>query len=399
MLEFKPDKAMGCKFQEYTRRQVRQVLNPSHSCIGRHRILSVDGSTQRELSALSRDTTCVGAQQRVHEYHALTSQVLGCLTNTTVVLWGDSMMRQVFSRVPSLFRGEIRSYDPQRWRAERYDACECVSGKLQTAHPLSSGCQAYDEQSAICSCALQHCVACSCAVYLSETACCHFEAVPALLHQLLFSCLAYFSYRAADVRTQAPPFDGLSPKDPHYQLWGLAELTDTDHPFFSFDKASVLASPHTIWNPPEGKVRAGCSEQHGRPDFASNETVGGHRMKFHASFMKTASLHMSGSCLCQKLPKADCATRKRMLAAMPLNCRFSMYMLSKQVPQTELVDIVDPNAQPKDFPAQTCGETRPASFQYLPATGFQPQYRFMGFYTKYVNTDLSQVSGCIADAT
>lgn len=40
------------------------------------------------------------------------------------MMWGDSMMRQLFNRVPGLFRGQPRTYDAQRWRAERYDVCE-----------------------------------------------------------------------------------------------------------------------------------------------------------------------------------------------------------------------------------------------------------------------------------
>lgn len=64
------------------------------------------------------------------------------------------------------------------------------------------------------------------------------------------------------------------------------------------------------------------------------------------------------------------------------------------MPWTELLDLVDPNAEPKDFPGQTCGDTRPVSFVFVPATGFQPTHRFMGMYMhkKYGNhTDLSKV--------
>ncbi len=44
-----------------------------------------------------------------------------------VVFWGDSMVRQIFNRIPSMFRGEPRTFESNRWRAERYDVCECVS--------------------------------------------------------------------------------------------------------------------------------------------------------------------------------------------------------------------------------------------------------------------------------
>lgn len=163
-------------------------------------------------------------------FHSYTRrQVLGCLADTTVMMWGDSMLRQLFNRVPSLFRGQRRSYDAQRWRAERYDVCE-----------------------------------------------------------------------AADARTMAPTIDGLAPKDFHYAGWGLAALTD--------DPAQLLLS-------------------------------------------------------------------------------------LDEVPRTELLDLVDPNAEPKEFPGRTCGDTRPVSFVFVPATGFQPTHRFMGMYMdkKYGNhTDLSK---------
>ena len=55
-----------------------------------------------------------------------TLQVLSCLSNTTVVFWGDSMVRQLFNRVPALFRGQRRAFDAQTWRAERFEVCECV---------------------------------------------------------------------------------------------------------------------------------------------------------------------------------------------------------------------------------------------------------------------------------
>ena len=34
----------------------------------------------------------------------------------------------------------------------------------------------------------------------------------------------------------APTLDYLSPKDYHYLLWGLADITDSGHELLSFDK-------------------------------------------------------------------------------------------------------------------------------------------------------------------
>ena len=63
-----------------------------------------------------------------------------------------------------------------------------------------------------------------------------------------------------------------------------------------------------------------------------------------------------------------------------------------QVPEAELLDVLDPRAQPKAFPGETCGDTRPVSFQYVPATALWEQYRFGGYYLK-THTDVSQVPG------
>jgi hypothetical protein len=48
--------------------------------------------------------------------------------------------------------------------------------------------------------------------------------------------------RAADLRTHAPAFEGLAPRDNHYRLYGLADLTDEPHPFLSLEQARCLAS-------------------------------------------------------------------------------------------------------------------------------------------------------------
>jgi hypothetical protein len=71
----------------------------------------------------------------------------------------------------------------------------------------------------------------------------------------------------------------------------------------------------------------------------------------------------------------------------------SAYALLRQVPETELLDLVDPHAKPKVFPGETCGKTRPASFHYVPATALWEQYRFGGYYLK-THKDISQVLMC-----
>ena len=58
--------------------------------------------------------------------HWMQLQVLKCFADTNLVFWGDSMVRQLFGRLPSLFRGQLRSVDSNRWRATRYDVCECA---------------------------------------------------------------------------------------------------------------------------------------------------------------------------------------------------------------------------------------------------------------------------------
>lgn len=45
---------------------------------------------------------------------------------SNVVLWGDSMVRQLYNRLPSLFRGQQRTIDGAWGSAMRYDVCECV---------------------------------------------------------------------------------------------------------------------------------------------------------------------------------------------------------------------------------------------------------------------------------
>lgn len=52
--------------------------------------------------------------------------------------------------------------------------------------------------------------------------------------------------------------------------------------------------------------------------------------------------------------------------------------------------MLDPDAMPKDFPADTCGRTRPVGFQFIPATGFWPTYRFMTPFMEH-HKDLSKV--------
>ena len=42
--------------------------------------------------------------------------------------------------------------------------------------------------------------------------------------------------RAADQQTLAPSLDFLSPKDYHYLLWGLADVTDNGDALLSFDQ-------------------------------------------------------------------------------------------------------------------------------------------------------------------
>lgn len=61
-----------------------------------------------------------------------------------------------------------------------------------------------------------------------------------------------------------------------------------------------------------------------------------------------------------------------------------------QVPETELVDMVDPEAKPKMFPGDTCGKTPPVGFQYVPNTGFEPSHRFLKPYMDH-HQDLSKV--------
>ena len=49
-----------------------------------------------------------------------------CMGGANVVLWGDSMVRQLYNRLPSLFRGQQRTIDGAWGSAMRYDVCECV---------------------------------------------------------------------------------------------------------------------------------------------------------------------------------------------------------------------------------------------------------------------------------
>lgn len=46
-------------------------------------------------------------------------------------------MRQLFNRLVSLFRGQARTYESQRWRVERYDVCEAAD--LRTLAPAAPG--------------------------------------------------------------------------------------------------------------------------------------------------------------------------------------------------------------------------------------------------------------------
>lgn len=46
-------------------------------------------------------------------------------------------MRQLFNRLVTLFRGEARTYESQRWRVQRYDVCEAAD--LRTLAPAAPG--------------------------------------------------------------------------------------------------------------------------------------------------------------------------------------------------------------------------------------------------------------------
>ena len=46
-------------------------------------------------------------------------------------------MRQLFNRLVSLFRGQPRTFESQRWRVQRYDVCEAAD--LRTLAPDTPG--------------------------------------------------------------------------------------------------------------------------------------------------------------------------------------------------------------------------------------------------------------------
>ena len=78
------------------------------------------------------------------------------MADKKLVMWGDSMVRQMFNRLPALFRGQLRSLDLQGFSVIRYDACECAS--QYRGRPLLSSCQcaatSFFNFSAQCACAV-----------------------------------------------------------------------------------------------------------------------------------------------------------------------------------------------------------------------------------------------------
>lgn len=59
-----------------------------------------------------------------------------------------TQVRQLFSRLIDLFRGEARSYESQRWRVQRYDVCE--SADLRTLAPAAPGVSPKDKSYILC---------------------------------------------------------------------------------------------------------------------------------------------------------------------------------------------------------------------------------------------------------